>query len=438
MANSTSILLILICTIGMAAQVSAPPDGNTLAGPAAVGEIQSLIGELSDPSYHKRALATRRLCAIGLPARPRLEAAAAGDNAETALRAQSLLGVLDGLMFAGVDVQLSLSKTRIVWDEPIDLMIRMSNRSRYPTRVPFDIPATGKSETPGDATQVATMLDLSEVLRVRRADGREVELTVDDIAADPAVVAAVQQRLNSGPARVLQPGESVTVNARAYNRGWARYRLLDAGTYSLQIEYTPVWNDEVLNAQGIGRVISKPVHLEVTRGAPENVSRRGIEASFTIKSDGDSLVVSLTNHTDQSMIVNRNFGGAVPFADGRWMIELDDLRRDVPILGKPGVSLHDFDPAGLVAVRAGAVIEMAKIGWKTLRDALRNQGIPIDETRWTVHFSYMNLCDRQWQRRQGAALLGNADGPPAFQSLLSRHILSTRHTSNQLTAPAAD
>ena len=86
------------------------------------------------------------------------------------------------------------------------------------------------------------------------------------------------------------------------------------------------------------------------------------------------------------MIVNRNFGGAVPLADGRWVIELDDLRRDVPIVGKPGVSLHDFDPAELVAVRAGAAIEIARIGWKTLRDTLRGQGIPIDESLWTVHF----------------------------------------------------
>lgn len=438
MANPLSILLTVACAIGMPAQATAPLDGNNLAAPAATGEIESLIRELSNPSYNKRRAATRRLCAIGLPARPGLEVAAAADNAEAALRAQSLLGVLDGLMFAGVDVRLTVSKTRIVWDEPFDLMIRMTNRTRYQTRVPFAIPATDQTDTPSDATQVATMLDVSEVLRVRRADGREIELTVDDIAADPAVVAAVQQRLNGGPVRVLRPGESATLTARAFNRGWARYRLLNADTYTLQIEYTPVWNDDVLNAQGIGRVNSKPVHLEVARAAPQNVSRSGIEASLTIKRDGDSLVANLTNHTDQPMIVNRNFGGAVPFAEGRWVIEWDDLRRNVPILGKPGMSWHDFEPAGLVTVRAGDAIEIARIKWNTLRETLREQGIPIDESRWTVHFSYMNLCDRQWQRRQGATLLDNPNGPPALQSLLPRRILATRHTSNQLTAPAAD
>ena len=65
-----------------------------------------------------------------------LAAAAGGDDAEAALRARQVLDVLDRLWFAGAEVSLAVSKTRTAWNEPVDLHITVSNRSKYPTRVP--------------------------------------------------------------------------------------------------------------------------------------------------------------------------------------------------------------------------------------------------------------------------------------------------------------
>ena len=167
------------------------------------------------------------------------------------------------------------------------------------------------------------------------ADASVIELTVDDIAADATVVAAVQQRLNGGPSGVLDPGERVTLPIRAFNRGWARYPLLDSGTYTVVMDYVPQWEDAVLAAQRVGRVVSNQATITVTEGAPASVSRGGPEASLAVDREGQSLVAVLTNRTDQPMLINKNFGRSPPFADGRWVWELDGARRDVPLLPKP-------------------------------------------------------------------------------------------------------
>ncbi|MGB2987246.1 MAG: hypothetical protein WBE26_15360 [Phycisphaerae bacterium] len=409
-----------------------------LTGPATDNEIASLIRDLGDSSYEKRTFATRRLCAIGMPAADQLQAAAEGDDVESALRARAVLLLLDRIMFAGVEIQLSFSKTRIAWDESVDLNMTMVNRSKYPARVPFDIDPDTRKATTNDARQVGDMLDLADFLHVRKADASVIELTVDDIAADAAVVAAVQDRLNGGPSGVLEPGERVTLPACAFNRGWARYPLLDSGTYTVVMDYVPQWEDAVLAAQRVGRVVSNQATITVTEGAPASVSRGGQEASLAVDQEGSSLVAVLTNRTDQPMLINRNFGRSPPFAGGRWIWELDGARRDVPLFPKPAASWHDFDAALLVEVAPGQSIELARISVDKLRRAPAQAGAEVDRGRWTVHFAYVNLCDRSWQARQGSALLGNVKAPPIFQTPLPRRILSTRHTSNRLIAPGAD
>jgi hypothetical protein len=108
------------------------------------------------------------------------------------------------------------------------------------------------------------------------------------------------------------------------------------------------------------------------------------------------------------------------------------------LVSDAGASWHDFDPALLAEVKAGKSIELARISIGELRGALTDAGATIDGTRWTVHFSYMNLCNRQWQVRQGSALLGNPKAPAIFQGPLPRRILSTKHISNRLAAPGTN
>lgn len=413
-------------------------DEKSLTAPATDTDIAALVSDLSDPSYERRTYATRRLCAIGMPATEKLRAAAAGGDAETALRAKAVLSLLNNLMFSGVRVRLSFSKSKIAWDQSVDLNVTLTNRAKHPARVPFEIDPAKRTAADDDAQQVGSMLDIADVVRVRGPDGREVDLTVDDISADSQVVAAVQSRLNGGPVSTLDPGQQVTITVTAFNRGWARYPLLDTGVYTVVMDYTPEWEDDVLAAQRVGRVASNAAAITISRGAPATVSRSGAEASLAIERDEAFIATRLTNRTDQAMLVNKNFGRSPPFADGHWVYELDGTRQEVPLIAKSAVSWHDFKAALLVEVGPGQSIELARIHLNELRQALGNAGAALEGRRWTVHFSYVNLCSRQWQVRQGSALLGNSKAPAIFQVPLPRHILSTAHTSNRLTAPTMD
>ena len=408
---------------------------NSLTAPATEEEMAALARDLGHPSYETRTFATRRLCAIGMPAAKTLRAVAGGDDVEAALRAKAILSVLDRLMFSGVQIRLSFTKTKIAWKQPVDLIITMTNRTDHPSRVPFELDAARPTAAADDARQVADMLDAAELLQMRAPGGGEIDLTVDDIAADPAVLAAVQERLGGGPSGLIRPGETVTIKAAAFNRGWARYRLLDPGTYTVVMEYAPKWGDDALTAQRVGRAISNQAKITITKGAPEAISRAGAEAALAVDRNGAFIVARLTNRTDQSMLVNKNLGSSAPFAQGLWVYESEGRRREVPVVAPSGASWHDFKPALLVEVQPGQSIELSRMAIGDLRRAFTEAGAKLDGRQWTVHFTYMSMCDRQWQIRQGSTLLGNPKAPPIFQTLVPRRILSTRHSSNRLAMP---
>ncbi len=432
------VLAVVAGTTVQASAVAETGGEKSLTAPAGDAEIAALVRDLSDPSYEKRTYATRRLCAIGMPATAKLRAAAAGDDAETALRAKAVLSVLDDLMFSGVEVRLSFSKSKIAWEQLVDLNLTLINRAEYPARVPFEIDPAKRTAAADNAQQVGSMLDIADLMHVRGPDGRGVDLAVDDISADPQVVAAVQRRLNEGPVSTLDPGQQVTITVSRFNRGWARYPLLDTGMYTAVMDYTPEWEDDVLAAQRVGRVVSNPATITISTGAPATVSRGGTEASLAIERDGAFIAARLTNRTDQTMLANKNFGRLPPFADGRWVYELDGTRHEVPVIAESAASWHDFKAALLVEVRPGQSAELARIHLNELRHALSDADARLDSRRWTVHFRYVNLCNRQWQVRQGSALLGNSQAPAIFQVPLPRRILSTGHTSNRLMAPTMD
>ncbi len=430
MINAFCIFLSLAAgAVGIQPNATANISASKLTQPAADGEIEALVDALSDADYNRRSRATRRLCAIGMPARALLSQAANGSDAEAALRAQSVLGVLDNLMFTGIDIQLSVSKAKIEWSEPIDLVLQLHNLSAYPSRIPFAAP----SDVDDEETQVGLMLDVSEVLSVRRADGNEIKLTIDDITANLDAARAVQHRLNEGPTHVIQPGVTVTYRARAFNRSWARYRMLDAGLYTLHIDYIPHWSDDILAEQRVGRVVSKDVKVLIATSAPEQISRVGSEASIRIGRDEDDFVAQLTNRTDQVLFVNQNFGTALPFADGRWIYDCNDSRRDVALRPKQTRSWKDFEAHQLTPVQPGASIELARITAQSLRQSLIERGATLDTHPWDLHFAYMNLCNRKWQEGQRTSMLAGQDVPEVLKQPLPQRILIGRHTSNQIT-----
>ena len=432
-------LAILALALGpsmLRADVGARESG--LTAPATDEEIASLIVDLGDPAYEVRTAATRRLCAIGMPARTRLSKTAGGEDVEAALRAKKLLAVLDQIHFAGIDVLLSFSKSTIAWDESVDLRVTLINSSAHRGRVPFETDSTKRAERrkwSADALQVGDMLDVAEHLTVRGPQDREIALRVDDILADPRVEAAVRERLDAGPVSVIESEDSVAITVTAFNRGWARYPLLGRGRYDVVLEYLPPWEDDLLRTERIGRAVSNPATITVTDGAPAVVSRNGEEASVTIHQEECSLVATLVNKSDQPVWVNKNFSSAAPFAQGRWVYMLDESMVDVPVLPGRRARWTDFDEKLLVKVAPGGSVELARVDLDTIRRTLVDAGADLSSTRWAIHFSYSNPCDRHWQKREESTLRDDPDVPQVLRRPLPRRTLSTRQTSNQLQAP---
>jgi hypothetical protein len=421
---------LVVCALCAVAQAQE----RSISGPATNEEIHALVRDLGDPVYATRVFASRRLCAIGSEAHGVLREAAGGDDVEAALRAKKLLATLDQVWFSGIEVRLDIAKRSFAWNEPVDLVVTLTNRSGHDARVPMETDPNKRDSMSADARQVADMLDVSEWLRVRGDGGREVELRVDEIADDSGVLSVVHERLDGGPSSVVPAGGQVTVRVRELNRGWARYPLLDAGEYSMVMEYAPEWLDPVLAANQVGRVTSNTLHVTVTRGAPETVSRGGAEAEIEIRRDGDTLVAMLTNRTDQTMFVNTNRGTSPPFAEERWVLEHDGRRFEIPSDSRLGRTWADFDEAGLAGVEAGASIELARIGVAQLRKALTDAGANVPPDGGTVVFGYVNLCNRQWQTREETNLAQDENAPAVLRRPLPRKMLSTRLSSGPLSA----
>jgi len=402
-----------------------------LTAPATPAEIDQLIHDLGHTAYERRRFATRRLCAIGPPARRQLIAAQQSGSPEIALRAGHLLDVFKQFMFAGVEVELAPSRSQLEWDESIDLRVTLTNHSEFPARVPMELSAKTRSDEGTDARQVADMLDVSEWLHVTGPKGRDWGLRVDDINLDDGVTAAVQKRLTEGPVDTLAPGQSQTLVVKDFNRGWARVPMLDAGRYRLQFDYRPEWSDPVLFDAGVGRVQSPAVVVTITKGAPATVSRRGVEASVKLERQGPLFVARLINRTDQTILVNHNFGSSPPFAVGRWVYDGNGVMHEFSATDRPGNSWSDFKADALRPLEPGGSVELSRITAPELHRRMIAKGVANGDAG-EVYYTYSSLCDRNWQRRQGDTLLGNDAAPKVFRALLPRRLLAGWYTSNRL------
>ena len=420
---------LLLVTLALTPSTSAQSPATAGATDA---EIEILAGQMSDPVYAKRVGATRRLCAIGQPAMEALRRFADGADEEAALRARKVIQALERVLFAGVDVRLESDRPSFEWNEPIDVRIVLENRSRFPARVPFD---TGTDQSDGesaDARQVAHMIDASDWLVVQTSRAREVELRVDEISDDPAVLRIVQDRLAGGPISHLAPGERATVTLIALNRGWARYPLLDEGEYTVALRYVPEWVDPVLAQENVGEVRSNTLSLRVSKGAPEAVSRGGAQAEMGIRREENELIGSITNHTDRAMLINTNYGVSAPFAEIQWIYEREGRREAIAAGPVPGRTWVDFDARKFVTLEPGASLDLARVHAVDLMGALGKAGADVVAGEGTFAFTYFNLCDRQWQMREQANLDKDESAPAVFRTALPRELLSTRLTSQTL------
>jgi hypothetical protein len=431
-------MLVRILSIGLGVLVWGQNDELDAARPNAVSkaEIGKLVAGLGDSSYDTRTVAYRQLCVIGVDAREQLEVAAKGSDAEAAIRATQILSILEQLLFTGCRVALEFSSPEVAWDEPVDLLITISNESNYDARIPFDLPKNAAPQFSADARQVADMLDASEWLGVRSAGGSDLELRMDDTNGDAQVGQAVQSRLDNPSGSVLAPGETVVVRVKDFNRGWARYSLLDAGEYFAVLDYKPQWDDVALIAARAGRVASNTARLRIKESAPADVSRAGSQAAVLVERIEGNYVAKLRNATDQPMVVNVNLGSTLPFAFGHWTLECGENRRDLGPGGKSGQNWEDFDASQLVEVRPGATVELGRVEAERVRNVVREASGANGASGWTIHFTYTNLADRNWQVQQGEVFAKDPKVPAVLKSPLPRRLLTTRLSSERLAVPA--
>ncbi|MCH8150235.1 MAG: hypothetical protein IH987_20025 [Planctomycetes bacterium] len=436
-----SVVLVVAAVVAMffIRPVSADENATRSSGTLSDKQIAALVEALGDPSYETRVDATRRLCAIGPRATAALKRAAEGDVPETALRAGKLLDAFERLLFAGVEITLRFSKGRISWDESVDLIVTMANRAPHVSLIPVPLPFGG-SDTPGHdhARQVAGMIDLADWLVVRTSDGKKVSLHVDDIDTEAAIADVIRQRLDDGPISSLAAGESVTLTLEAFNKGWARFRMLDTGRYTVGLVYEPQWQDEQLLTQRVGAVESNVAAVEVKTAAPATISRGGRELSLEVSVRHKHATATLTNHLDRAVHINTHFGTGVPFAKGRWIAESGERRQEISILPELPSSWQEFDSALIVKVPAGKSIVLAKAKWTQLRERFTKAGADLATGNWTLQFSYGNLLDRKWQRRHPADQSGSDQLPPGLRDPLPLWMSVTRVTSGAVAISASD
>jgi len=414
-----------------ASQSDAPPKPQ--ADAASAEEISTLISTLGDPSYAKRNEAMRRLLAIGPAAADALRTASKQESYEIAARAGRVLAIVEQLLFTGVEVELEFSREAVSWDDPVDLMIKMTNSSDYEARVPFELSAP-PDRTPGDDDlhQLGLMLDAAEHLTVIGPHDRPIDLRVDDITSEAAARTVVDARLDRGPVSVLKPGQTATLVLRGFNQGWARYPLLDAGATTVQFTYEPVWPDDELydplRQKGTWEVTSERAKVSVTRAAPSDVSRLGRQARLEVLRDGDRWSCRLICTYDLPIWVNTNLGKGLPFAKCRWVGTFGQATLSVPAGPARAMTLRDFTGERVVRVQPGAAIEIARIEDADLRRAFVDQGADF-ASEWTLHADYLNLCDRSWQRREEPLLKKYAHLPEILRKPLHRRMLVLHLTS---------
>lgn len=433
---------------------------SALTAPPAPGEVERLIAELGDPAYEKRLDATRRLVALGMHADAALTSVAQSDDLERALRAKRILEISESVYFAGCKVHLTFEPSQARWDEPVDLVVEIHNQAPFTAVVPFELAAqhsptnepaddksdaddlfsdrnpaepTAKPALQADARQVAGMLDIAEWLKVIGPENKSIDLRVDDIAADPQVMAVVGDRLESGPTSRLGAGETRRIRIPAFNRGWARYPLLEAGEYSAVLNYVPPWTDEVLAAAEVGLTVSNTANVEIRNPAPPEVSRSGTTATVKLTRDGDFIVARLTNHCELPIVVNLNFGPGAPFASAQWEIhsEADAIR--IPA-ARSNPTWSDFTAAGLVELEPGKDIELARISTADVRKRFPDDapGREIRSGASTIRFTYVNTLDRAWQLRESMSSLKDPNVPPVLREPLPRRLLVLHPTSEPI------
>lgn len=320
--------LILTLFTGLQAAPQTRPSTRPAPTP---DEIRRAVRQLNHPSVTQRRAATRQLAEWGPLAFGELRQAAASPALESALAARDLLRELEAAVLIGAEVRLEVDRTRIAWDEPVTLRVHARNPTGGPLRVPWETPTTSRPvDRLADHEQVARMLDAADFLVVTGPDGRNIGLRVEPIERDPAVAEAVEVRARgTPPTHIVEAGRSAELDIPLFNRGWARFPMLHAGTYTIQFDYQPSWKDESWVEDGFGRVRSEPITIEVAKEAPQAIRRATMPLALKIAIEGDRVLAQVTSSWDIPVWMNLNLGGQKS-ASAHLQWELIPVRVDDP------------------------------------------------------------------------------------------------------------
>ncbi len=394
--------------------------------------IDSLIRELGDRSYEKRARASRELCMIGQRAASALQRAASGDQNEVTLRAGQLLEVIDTVYFGGCSVELSAGRSRIAWNDPLEVVLTIHNASDYLARVPLQAAGPDRDRLPSHVRQIGDMVDLGDHLRVVAPDGQQVRVRIDDVRDDPLVEDAIRWRAEGGPLTEIGPAGKSVRRLAEFNSGWARFPLLERGRYSIQLVYEPQWDDDEFSQAGVGSVASNILEIEVTEEAPAIVRNATEAAVLTVERQGPELVAFVTSTSDVSILVNRNLAtSAPPFAGLIWTVRAGGAFEDLNLLARALRKVDNFSRERLVELAPGSRMELSRVPVGRLLESAtarkRAEGQPL-----AVRAVWTNLTCAAWQHAERPPLIDKPGTPTALRSPLPPRLLTGRYASNQI------
>ncbi len=417
-------LLVAICAPFATAQLQ----GQGLPVPSA-SPADTWIRQLGDPSYEVRANASRRLCMMGHAAAAALRQAAKSDEFEVTLRVKNLLAVIESVYFGGCSIRLSADKSRIRWDEPLAIVLEISNDSEYPAQLPLE-KIEQEPELLREARQVGVMLDVADYLRVVGPGGEQIQLRIDDIRMDAGVAQAVEWRTSGGPILQLPAKRVLELRLAAFNRGWARFPMLKRGSYHVSFEYRPEWDDEEFRRAGVGNVTSTGIDIEVDQPAPEAVLSARQQVQVRLEREDSELIATVINCDDLPVWINSNFqDGAPPFASLNWVVvaqgETEEVRAKLDGLGA------EFQRNRLIELAPGQSSELGRIQLKELLATNLVKSLPAGAS-FEVQANWVNLCDALWQQSQEPPLLENPRIPNDLRTPLPRRMPTGRATSSEL------
>lgn len=357
---------------------------------ARVRRIAELIRELGDESYDVRTRALQDLIEIGPDVLPPLWEAARSDDAEVALRARSAVEKFRRVLLAGAEIELSAEPAAVKWDEPFTLRVRITNHSAQACQTPFAPDLSKGIAADRDDLQVGAMLDLADFLRVVGPDGRTIPFYCEPIEDDMRIERIVTERAERAPFTALGGGLTQIVELPGFNRGWARYRMLAAGEYTIQFSYQPDWRDAELARRQVGRVSSAPAKVVVRTAADRAIreSERPVMGRV-VRRDGEWVAV-LQNIHDRRVYVNTNWGDDISRrARLTWLVSLEGggIAKVAPRPGR-----EPFLRERVVGMEPLERVEIARIGRDEVIEAIGADRQPT--AGLDLGFEYINVLSR--------------------------------------------